>query len=159
MKMKKMKRFVIICALIIIATALFLPVSAEENDKSDAPKQYTAADVVKPSLKAYSSLSNYSGLQINTDLVPEDILDIQITDHGGITTDGQGRLVFSNYATVSISLKTEDMSMEIPGTNAKIVSERSYSYGGNHVGKEKKQELDTKIGYGVILTSRANSSG
>ena len=159
MRRKYFKYLILICALTLIVSSLFLPTAAEDNGETVEKNQYSASDVVKPTLKAYSSLSNYSGLQINTDLVPEDIFDIQITDHGGITTDGQGRLVFSNYATVSISLKTEDMSMNIPGTDAKIVSERSYSYGGSHVGREKKQELDTKIGYGVILTSLANSYG
>ena len=159
MRKKFFKCLVALCALALIIPSLILPTAAEGNANTAAQKQYSVDDVVKPTLKAYSSLSNYSGATIKTNLKPEDILDVSVTDHGGITTDGQGRIVFSNYATVSISLKTEDMSMKIPGTNAKIISERSYSYSGQYIGKNKKQELDTMIGYGVILTSRASSNG
>ena len=157
---KKFKLPVLLCAVIMLMTSLYLPVAAEGGaPEGGAGKLYSVDDVIKPTIKAYSSLSNYTGMEIKTTLKPEDIVDVKVNDHGGVSVDGQGRVVFSNYASLSISLKTEDLSMEIPGTNAKVVSERSYSYAGKHVGRSKKQELKTMIGYGVILTSRADSSG
>ena len=159
MKTKITKLLSLLFTCVMLATALCLPSAATEDTSKADSKQYTASDVLKPTLTAYWAVSNFNGLTRGTDLSPEDVVDVKVTDHGGVTKDGRGNLVFSNYATLSISFNTKDSSMEIVGTDATVVSERSYSYDGKYVGKSKKQELKKKVGYGAIVTSRASADG
>ena len=139
----------------IALTLIPLGVSADGN----VTNQIDANSVVSAKLTAYRPISAHGGATINTNLECDDILDVKITSHGGIMTDAEGRLSFANYATLSIALKTKDHSMEIPNTGAKIISERDYTYNGMHVGASGRQDLDTMIGYGVILTSCEAANG
>ncbi len=159
MRTKFLKLLTFICVSILLCAALTICVCADSDTQISSGQQYIVSDVVKSSLTAYGNISNYNGIKLKTDLSPEDIIEFTVTDHGGITKDGYGNLVFSNYANISISLKTEDSSMEIPEMGAYIISERDYSYDGKYVGRPKKQELKTKIGYGAIITSCEASSG
>ena len=153
------KILLILLTLAAITLALIpLGVSADATDNSQM-SQIDANSVVSAKLTAYRPISAHGGATINTNLECDDILDVKVTSHGGIIKDGQGRLSFANYATISIALKTEDHSMEIPNTGAKIISERDFTYNGMHVGADKRQELDTMIGYGVILTSCEAADG
>jgi predicted nucleic acid-binding Zn-ribbon protein len=150
------KTLIIILTLAAALLAL-MPLGVSADDASTS--QIDASSVISAKLTAYTNISAYGGPTLNTGLECNDILDVKITSHGGIMKDGHGRLSFANYATLSIALKTEDHSMNIPGTGATIISERDFSYNGMHVGKDKKQELDTMIGYGVILTSCEAADG
>ena len=163
MKKGIFKAATVVFALLLLLTAVVpLSVFAEEDKGGTQPAQsYSQSDVVKSSVTAYDALSNYGGASFYTYLKAEDLIDLKVTGHGGITTDGEGRLVFKNYATLSIAVKTEDSSMMFAGTNTRLLSDRRYKYNAQHIGGSALSiiELDTMIGYGVILTSRENANG
>ena len=144
---------------IILLTVSVIAMAADDENESGGYAEYNTSDVVMTNLTAYSNSSYYRGNEIKTDLVAEDLFTLTVNSHGGIVKDGNGNLVFANYATVSISINTTDASMKIPGTNATIISDRTCAYGGAHVGKSSLQELKTIIGYGVFLTSREDADG
>ena len=149
-------------ALLLIAASLLfvMPTAAEAaGSGTGAAESILPTDVVQSSVTAYRASSNWDGRAISTDLECSDILDLKVTSHGGITTDGEGRLAFSNYATVSIALKTADTSMSIPGKSASIKSERSYVVNGERFGENTIVHLDTMVGYGVIIPTCEAASG
>lgn len=163
--MKTTKLIALIALIFSLSAAVTVTAAADASSGASGaaggtlPTETEAEDVVRSSIAAYYPISFYSGIRQNTNLTPSDLMQLKINDHGGIGTDGHGEVVFRNFATLSLKLMTENAAMELKRGNAKIISEKDYTYHGSHVGEEWTRDLKTMVGYGVVLISRENKDG
>lgn len=146
MIIKKIIQFSFIFIFFLIISFIYSP-NIEAN---------TSNNIIKTNLYAYGSNTKFNGNSFSAPFDINDYCTLTVNNNGGIHSIN-GNDVYSNFVTVSLNFNYSGGLKLSDGS--KIVHCDNDHIDGSWVGKSKKYDLTTDVGYGAILVTKKLANG